>query len=192
MEFEKCCGAVFVGGSSKRMGEPKQNLMRLQETQLSYLCRQLDFCSERYISGSGSAAPMGWTVLEDTRQNCGPMAGLERVLRAAKSEFAICVACDLPFFNGTLAEKLLQAFRGYMDCLLCRDPSGRVHPLCGIYRKRVCGSITDMLDMGDYKLMHLTERIHTEYFDTDERSVMNTNTPQEWEKAMQLLAEEQR
>lgn len=192
MKPDEIGAAILIGGHARRMGTPKMLLDRGGEVMLSYLCRQLDGFGEHYISGSETGFPVNclpnWKIIKDLRKDCGPLAGLEAVLSAADSDAVLFIACDMPFFTRELAQNMARSFSDEYDCLICRDDAGNIHPLCAVYRKTCLNAVSKMLDRKEYRLKLLTERVVASYLEVDHFSVINTNTPQEWTEAAQILA----
>ena len=130
MHEQTICAALFAGGASRRMGTDKALLPWRGSTLVRYLAGELDFFSEKLLSAQQPSLLPGadWRLVPDLRPGCGPLGALESVLSAMRSDAALCVACDLPFFTRELGQAMLRAFREGADCLVCRDETGRVHP----------------------------------------------------------------
>ena len=122
----------------------------------------------------------GGVLFSDLRPGCGPLGALESVLSAMRSDAALCVACDLPFFTRELGQAMLRAFREGADCLICRDETGRVHPVCAIYHRRALPVVTGQLQVGDFRMMHLLANLKTDYFPVTAAQMQNANTPEIW------------
>ena len=138
MHEQTICAALFAGGASRRMGTDKALLPWRGSTLVRYLAGELGFFSEKLLSAQKASLLPGadWRLVPDLRSGCGPLGALESVLSAMRSDAALCVACDLPFFTRELGQAMLRAFREGADCLVCRDETGRVHPVCAIYHRR--------------------------------------------------------
>ena len=152
MHEQTICAALFAGGASRRMGTDKALLPWRGSTLVRYIAGEL----------------------------CGPLGALESVLSAMRSDAALCVACDLPFFTRELGQAMLRAFREGADCLICRDETGRVHPVCAIYRRQALPVVTGQLQAGDFRMMHLLANLKTDYFPVTAAQMQNANTPEIW------------
>ncbi len=182
MHEQTICAALFAGGASRRMGTDKALLPWRGSTLVRYLAGELDFFSEKLLSAQQPSLLPGadWRLVPDLRPGCGPLGALESVLSAMRSDAALCVACDLPFFTRELAERMLRALREEADCLVCWDETGRVHPVCAIYRRQALPVVTGQLQAGDFRMMHLLAKLKTDYFSVAAAQMQNANTPEIW------------
>ena len=182
MHEQTICAALFAGGASRRMGTDKALLPWRGSTLVRYLAGELDFFSEKLLSAQQPSLLPGadWRLVPDLRPGCGPLGALESVLSAMRSDAALCVACDLPFFTRELGQAMLRAFREGADCLICRDETGRVHPVCAIYQRRILPVVIERLQAGDFRMMHLLANLKTDYFPVTAAQMQNANTPEIW------------
>ena len=182
MHEQTICAALFAGGASRRMGTDKALLPWRGSTLVRYLAGELDFFSEKLLSAQQASLLPGadWRLVPDLRPGCGPLAALESVLTAMRADAALCVACDLPFFTRELGQAMLRAFREGADCLICRDETGRVHPVCAIYRRQALPVVTGQLQAGDFRMMHLLANLKTDHFSVAAAQMQNANTPEIW------------
>ena len=79
---------------------------------------------------SGYAHPV--TVAEDDEPDQGPMTGILAGLRTVETDFAVVVACDMPFVAPALVEHLFERARDH-DAAVPRV-DGRDQPLQAVYR----------------------------------------------------------
>ena len=182
MHEQTICAALFAGGASRRMGTDKALLPWRGSTLVRYLAGELGFFSEKILSAQKASLLPGadWRLVPDLRSDCGPLGALESVLSTMRSDAALCVACDLPFFTRELAERMLRALREEADCLVCRDETGRVHPVCAIYRRQALPVVTGQLQAGDFRMMHLLANLKTDHFSVATAQMQNANTPEIW------------
>ena len=182
MHEQTICAALFAGGASRRMGTDKALLPWRGSTLVRYLAGELDFFSEKILSAQKASLLPGadWRLVPDLRSDCGPLGALESVLSTMRSDAALCVACDLPFFTRELGQAMLRAFREGAACLVCRDETGRVHPVCAIYHRRILPVVSEQLQAGDFRMMHLLANLKTDYFPVTAAQMQNANTPEIW------------
>lgn len=79
---------------------------------------------------AGYAHPV--TVAVDDEPDRGPMTGILTGLRAVESEFAVVVACDMPFVAPALVEHLFE--RAHEHDAAVPRVDGRDQPLQAVYR----------------------------------------------------------
>ncbi|MFP8954741.1 molybdenum cofactor guanylyltransferase [Natrialbaceae archaeon A-arb3/5] len=116
-------GVVLAGGHSTRFGERDKAVADLAGTpmirrvvdriepvvdSLVVNCREDQVSAIRAALDSGPDASFAVDPVPDR----GPMAGIMTGLRAATTEFAFVVACDMPFVDSDLASHLFERAAG--------------------------------------------------------------------------------
>lgn len=179
------CGAVILaGGHSKRMGCCKATLKINGKTMLERLTESLRFFDERILSANDLSLAAGLPVrlVRDRYRDAGPLGGLHAALSAAEKDALLCVSCDLPNFTAELATLLLEYFPPNTDAMVCRDSTGQVHPLCGIYKKSVLSVLEAHLQAGDRRMLSFLDDICYVYLHTaglvPDSCFFNMNTPE--------------
>lgn len=191
--IERCGAVILAGGQSRRMGTCKARLCIGGEPMLSRLSRQLSAFDERLLSANDPALAEGLSlrVVADRYPNAGPLSGLHAALTAARSEALFCIPCDMPYFTPELPRLLLDRFVDE-EAMVCRDSTGRVYPLCGIYTKAALTALTAQLDRQCFRAMELLPALRCTVVDTagllPDRVFFNMNTPE----AFQSLAANQK
>lgn len=185
MRKEQCGAVLLAGGKSRRMGQCKALLEVEGETLLQRTVRLLDGFSELWLSANDSALAEGLPVqlVADNHPGCGPLAGLEAALSVTDKEALVCVSCDLPHLTAAVPELLLQSLTEEADAAVCVDSTGRVHPLCGIYRKRTLTLIRQLLEQDQRRMMAFLRQINCVYVKTGgilpDEVFCNWNTPED-------------
>lgn len=189
ISLERCGAVILCGGRSRRMGTCKALLHIDGEPVLQRLAGVLSFFEERILSANdaGLGAGLSWTLVEDRFPGLGPGAGLHAALLAAEKEALLCVPCDLPAFSERAARCLLENFPQDRAAMVCRDAAGRLHPLCGIYTKRMVPALERRLAAGRCRMTELLEDEPTAVLDTapllPDDVFFNMNTPADYHRA---------
>lgn len=187
---------LFAGGKSSRMGEDKALLPFGEEQSLvQYQYERLEEIFARVYISAKESAPFEHfdaVVIEDiiAKDVYAPTAGLVNMFRQLKAEGSIFVlSVDTPFVDKEIIAKFLEAQGKEFDAIIVRTAKG-IHPLCGIYTRALEDKLVNMLEEGKHKLSDLLEDANVYYIDIDdEDALLNLNTPQEYERALQLLKE---
>ena len=150
-----CTPVILAGGASRRMGTCKALLKINGETMLSRILRQLSEFDRVLLSTGDPTLAEGLSVecIADLYAGMGPLAGLHAAFSATDSEALLVLPCDLPFFTEQAAEYLLNHMPEDADALVCIDSTGRIHPLCGIYRRSVLPTLEARLKAGELRVM---------------------------------------
>ena len=168
LSIQNCGAVILAGGRSRRMGTCKALLKIHGETMLTRLAGQLELFDERLLSANdpGLSGEVSFPAVADVFQGAGPLGGLHAALSAVKKEALFCVPCDLPNFTSEMPMLLMEYFSEKTDAFVCRDGSGRIHPLCGVYTKQALPVIEKQLVCGEYRMTDLLRKLRCVYFDT--------------------------
>lgn len=185
---------LFAGGKSSRMGRDKAHLPFAGANSLAqYQYERLKkVFSSVYISTKESSTFEGFDpdIIEDiiAKEVYAPTAGFVNLFKQLKDENVIFVlSVDTPFVSKEIIDKFFSVSYEEYDAVIARTPGG-IHPLCGIYTRKLEDDMLKMLHDNDHRLGKLLSRSNVYYIDIDdEDALLNMNTPQEYEKALGML-----
>lgn len=186
---------ILAGGEGRRMGcLPKALLTADGVSFLSRLTDALSGFHERILSTNhpGLTADSGLLSIPDRQKGLGPLGGIASALSVCESDGLLVVACDMPMVTAEFAAFLASfANRGW-PAWACRDRQGRLHPLCGVYRKCCLPAITEYLTNGGRRVGPLFERVGGQAVclaDTPfpDSVLLNINTPEQLALLPELL-----
>jgi molybdopterin-guanine dinucleotide biosynthesis protein A len=126
---------ILAGGQSRRMGRDKALLPAPDtgEALIARLARIGRGFGFDVVAVGGTVDRFGLPRLTDDPANIGPIGGLSALLAYAGDRAAIALACDLPFVEAPLIERLA-ATPAATPVLSPRDPSsGKWEPLFARY-----------------------------------------------------------
>lgn len=122
----------------------------------------------------------------------GALGGLQAALSACKREWAIVVACDLPFVNTELFEFLAGQCMDH-DAVVPLQPDERPQPLAALYCIEPCRRVaTEMIEQGRRRPLDLLAAVETRWvpfsemrnLTQSESFFVNINTPEDYYEAM--------
>jgi len=132
-------------------------------------------------------------VIRDAVDARGSAIGIYTALLAAPTDRVLCLACDMPLMSPDLLRCLAEGSAGH-DAFVPRH-GGLLEPLCAVYGRRAAQAFEVVVGEGDPRIDRVFSRVDTAYFDVDEARFgradelfMNTNTPEELERARALCA----
>lgn len=193
-------GFVLAGGASRRMGRDKAELVLDGRTFVERIAGALSAVTDVVkIVGSnrsevGNALGLnGRTlpVVPDVFEQWGALGGLHAALAAAKTDWALIVACDLPFVTGDLFLHLASV-RGDHDAVAPIQNDGRLQPLCALYRVESCYAASEkLITDGERRPVTLLQSLRTRWVTFDElaglegasRFFENVNAPADYARA---------
>jgi molybdopterin-guanine dinucleotide biosynthesis protein A len=181
--------AILAGGRARRLGGVNKATLRIGT--LEIIDRQLPvlraFAADVFVVGHDDPAwsSRGLGVIADEIPDAGPLGGIYTAIRHSPGERTLVVACDMPFLSQAFLERLA-AVRG-ADLVIPRSARG-YEPLCAIYSRACANEIHERLARGEYEASKLPAGIRVaEVGVDDDLSVVNVNTPHDYERAKGLI-----
>lgn len=132
------CGCILIGGSSTRMGRPKQLLTRDGRTWLEHSAGLLaGHVDQLVLCGKGEIPPsLGHLLrLPDAPDTRGPLAGVLAAMRWAPAADWLVAACDMPCMHSGAISWLLDQRRPGVWAVV--PHTDRPQPLFAWYSRRV-------------------------------------------------------
>jgi molybdopterin-guanine dinucleotide biosynthesis protein A len=179
--------AVVAGGQGRRLSGVPKGLLTLQGR--TVLERLLDlapvFADVLLVANTPEPyARFGLRTAADVVPGKGAPGGVHAALVAARTEWVLAVACDMPFVSPEAVRVLLEARSPELDAL-CFTVSGRVEPLLAVYRAALARPWGEILKQEDPSLRELLARCRAKVLpeealravDPELRSLVNVNTP---------------
>lgn len=185
-------GFILSGGASSRMGADK-SLLELGGLQFTERIAQELARAGFGVSTVGARQAAGrWPNVPDVYAQWGALGGLHAALAACRAEWAMVVACDLPFVTGELFVRLASLSSENFDAVIPVQPDGRLQPLCALYRRAACLPIAEQfIERGERRPRALLDLVRTRRVAPGELQelsgahlfFMNVNTPEDYERA---------
>lgn len=184
MEISKDLSAAILVGRSTRMGRDKALLVFNRQTFIDHLIQELSGCREVFISSviKTDYPDYGLKTVPDEIMDFGPIEGIRQSLRHAEADYVFICAYDMPFVRREMIEYLAELVSADFDAWVFRDEE-RVHPMCGIYSRRVLPAAQQMIAEDRHRLMDLLSRVRTRYVEIGRfggKALSNINTPEEY------------
>jgi molybdopterin-guanine dinucleotide biosynthesis protein A len=188
-------GFILVGGASRRMGQDKAQLRLGSETILERIAGQLSAITSSVTLVGGPPAYVSLPNVPDIYEKWGALGGIHAALSAAKTDWIIVIACDLPFATRDLFEKLKSFADESVDAIVPIQSDGRPQPVCALYRRETCLPETEtLIRAGEHTPRALLANVRTRYVQFAELSdlsgaenfFLNLNTPADFERAKWL------
>ncbi|MGH9639923.1 MAG: molybdenum cofactor guanylyltransferase [Bryobacteraceae bacterium] len=174
---------VLAGGRSSRMGRDKALLGCGSRPLIEEVAATLSAAagSVALVGAPERYGALGFDCLPDLRSGCGPLGGIEAALAAGRGEYNAIVACDMPNLRELWIRDLLKKSNetGALCTVAC-DVTGKMHPLCAVYRSGSLPAVRALLDAGDFRLSSLSRELHAITIDIGEK-LWNLNTVADWE-----------
>lgn len=180
---------ILAGGQSRRMGTDKSQLRIQNETFVERIAATLSEITPAITLVNPHEEHPRLQSVRDVYPNWGALGGLHAALAACESEWAMVVACDLPFVTAELF-KHLAALRTNHDAVVPMQPDGRPQPLAALYRIVPCRQrAAELIESGRRRPLDLLELVNTHWvpfnelrnLDQAEKFFVNINTPDDYD-----------
>lgn len=187
---------ILAGGASSRMGTDKSQLLLENQTFVERIAATLLTVTNsiRLVGGrENSKLP----TIDDIYPQWGALGGLHAALSACRREWAIVIACDLPFVTAELFRSLASR-RADHDAVVPIQPDGRPQPLAALYRIDPCARrATELIETGRRRPLDLLQSVNTRWvafaeianLAQAERFFVNINTPEDYYEATRKRAD---
>ena len=176
---------ILIGGRSRRMGRPKEEL---------FLDRVASTAAEVFekviaVQRNGGAAATIETIYETPHDDQAPVFGVARALEDAGVRCFI-LAVDYPLITAAILRFLRERFESSSALLLAPVWSGKTQMLCGGYDPALLPRIEQRIAARRYDLRGLASESEAEILSENElrktfdgEPLMNVNTVEEWSVA---------
>lgn len=182
---------ILAGGASRRMGADKSQLLIDRQTFAERISETLLGLTDSITLVGRQAEGSNLPSVADVYPQWGALGGLHAALTACKRDWAIVVACDLPFVTADLFSYLASLRLGH-DAIVPIQPDGRLQPLAAFYRVDPCRQwATELIEAGRRRPLDLIEAVNTRRvsfaelrnLEQADKFFVNINTPSDYYEA---------
>jgi molybdopterin-guanine dinucleotide biosynthesis protein A len=153
-------GFVLAGGRSQRMGKDKAQLDWEGRSLLVHAVGQAKQISQQvFVVGRLDVEDPAAPVVPDIFRRAGPLGGIHAALSRTSTEWNLILAVDLPLVTVGLLELVASHCDGTSNLAVVPRVGGRLHPLCGAYRRVLLSDIEQALAAGERSIHRLLERL---------------------------------
>jgi len=181
---------ILAGGASSRMGTDKSLLPVEGQTFTERIAETL-LTLTGSVSVVGRQSDSSLPSVADVYPQWGALGGLHAALAACRRDWAIVVACDLPFVSAELFSFLAEKRMDH-EAVVPVQEDERPQPLAALYRVDPCRQrATELIEAGRRRPLDLLEAVKTRWvsfaeirnLDQAERFFVNINTPSDYYEA---------
>jgi molybdopterin-guanine dinucleotide biosynthesis protein A len=195
MATEAVMGAVLAGGRGTRLGEPKAVVELAGRPLIGYALEALVGTGLDVVVVAKRDTPLpelDVPIWYERDEPVHPALGIATVLQRSPTDSVLVVGCDMPF----VTTELLAHLASLPHPLALPSAGGRLHPLIGLYARGLATAFA--FSLGGHSLQqtvaelgpHLIDESELEQFGDPKRLLFNVNTPEDLERAGELLRSE--
>lgn len=197
----KVLGAIIAGGQSRRMAGVNKLLLELdRETLVVRAAKRLGAQTDNVVINVNDSEPiidaLGYDIISDEHaDHQGPLAGVFSVLDWVRRndvavDYVMTAPADAPFFPTNLVETLQNAI-GSQDIAIAHY-NGYSQQLFGLWSVNCLEDLSIYLENPENRKVMTFIRsknwVQVDIKTQDMDPFMNINTPEDWDKAQQILA----
>jgi molybdopterin-guanine dinucleotide biosynthesis protein A len=182
---------ILAGGASRRMGTDKSQLLLDGQTLTQRIAETLCKIASTVTIVGRSCDDPGVKSIEDLYPQWSALGGVHAALSVCRTDWALVVACDMPFVSSDLFARLASC-RGLFEAVAPVQPDGRPQPLCAIYRVSPClATAEELIQSGERRPLTLLQSVRTRWVTFGELDDLpgasaffdNMNTPEDYSRA---------
>ncbi len=201
MKIANVSGVLLAGGQSRRMGQDKRLVLvdgvSLFQRVLSIF--EQVFTETIVVVAQHSSVTEGLShrVVTDVIPGKGPVGGLHTGLFYSREPFVFLAACDMPFLEIALIQRICQLSKESDNADACMfELSTGIQPMQGVYSQKCISSLESMIRNDQLSMQGLLNRTELKVQTLDQAKIedldpnfvsfMNINTPSDLEMANKL------
>ena len=166
------------------MGEDKGQMLLNGKPMIQYLIETLQYVFNeiKIISNNPEYKKFGLEVISDEVKEIGPLGGIYTALKSSKVEQNFIISCDTPFIESETINHLLEIHKHDVSLVIQNQ---KLEPLIAVYSKSILPILEKQIDLKDYKLMNLIDKVHSNFVDVNsvsEKQFFNFNSKEDLEK----------
>ncbi len=196
IDFHKITGVILAGGRATRMGGQDKGLLQLHhQSMIQYIVHALRPQVQQVIINANRnqtiyAQQTDCNVINDIfGEYAGPLAGIASGLQAVQTEYVLFVPCDSPFISDQLTTRLYTTLYEQNADICVAEDGQRVQMVFSLIKSSLLADLIIFLQTGGRKVAAWYEQHHWVKADFSDMPHMflNANTPQEYEKILEII-----
>jgi molybdopterin-guanine dinucleotide biosynthesis protein A len=160
---------ILCGGKSTRMQSEKGLVLFQEKPFIEHIIQAILPITDKIklITASKEYDYLEYEKIPDLIVDKGPLGGIYTALMHSETEFNLILSCDIPLISTELLQELISKHNAEAQITVFASES-RLHPLIGIYSKKVLPVIKSAIDNDDLKMMNLFANIPHQIINIEE------------------------
>lgn len=179
----------MAGGKNLRMeGNKKAYLEYRGKYFYECIAESMAALGKIYISVENKAFYPGmiYPQIEDIYPEIGPLGGICSAFQTVAEDAFMILPCDVPKVTGAFVDAVIARWQQEGRPVIVKAGE-KLHPLIGIYERRMLPVIEAMIRRGDYRMSHLIAKTQTAAVDIrelncSEEILLNVNNAEQLNK----------
>lgn len=172
--------SILCGGKSSRMRSEKGLVLFQKKPFIEHVIMAVLPISSniQLITNAKDYDYLKYKIVKDIIVDKGPLGGIYSALTNSDSEINLILSCDIPLISTEILLELIEKHNINFDVTVFEDRK-RMHPLIGIYSKKILPILKKTIDENELKMMNLFPKVKhqlIEIKDENKYNFKNINT----------------
>lgn len=159
--MEKITVSILCGGKSSRMQSEKGLVLFQGMPFIEHIIKAaLPISNDiQLVTNTSDYDYLALKKIKDIELDKGPIGGIYSALVHSDSENNLILSCDIPLISTKLLSELIRKHTTDFEVSVFADAT-KIHPLIGIYSKKIIPILKKAIDENDLKMMRLLEKVN--------------------------------
>ena len=147
--------SILCGGKSSRMQSEKGLVLYQNKPFIEYIIEAALPISNTIllITNTNDYDYLAYKKIKDIVIDKGPLGGIYTALVHSETENNLILSCDIPLISTNILRKLIEKHTISFDVSIFEE-TNQIHPLIGIYSKKVLPILKKSIESNELKMMH--------------------------------------
>jgi molybdopterin-guanine dinucleotide biosynthesis protein A len=152
--------SILCGGKSSRMQSEKGLVLYQNKPFIEHIIEAALPISNsiQLITNTKDYDYLAYKKIKDIIVDKGPLGGIYTALVYSETEMNLILSCDIPLISTEMLLELIEKHTANFDVSVFED-NDRIHPLIGIYSKKILPVLKKAIDKNDLKMMRFISNV---------------------------------
>lgn len=158
--METLTAFILCGGKSSRMKSEKGLVLFQGKPFIEHIIQAVLPITKNieFITNTKEYDYLPYKKSADIVNDKGPLGGIYTALENSETEFNLILSCDIPLISSELLTELVSKHNNEAQITVFATES-RIHPLIGIYSKKIVPLIKEAIDNNELKMMDFLSKV---------------------------------
>ncbi len=159
--MKKVTTFILCGGKSSRMQSEKGLVLFEGKPFIEHIIEAaLPISNEiQLVTNTSDYDYLSYKKINDIELEKGPVGGIYSALVHSESEINLILSCDIPLISTELLSELITKHSSDFEVSVFSD-ANKIHPLIGIYSKKIIPIVKKAIEENDLKMMRLLAKVN--------------------------------
>lgn len=159
--MEKVTVSILCGGKSSRMQSEKGLVLFQGKPFIEHIIEAVLPVSDniQLMTNTSDYDYLPFKKIKDIESDKGPIGGIYTALVHSDSEINLILSCDIPLISTALLSELISKHKEDFNVSVFSDDN-KIHPLIGIYSKKMIAALKKAIEDNDLKMMRLLDKVN--------------------------------